>query len=73
MRIIALHKAIYDNDAIDETVSMYRAFCSVLRTDEDEYYKLQFDGFAQDEIITIREFCNMALMQTIKRKISLHV
>ena len=73
MKEITLHKAIYDSDAIDETVSMYHDFCSVFRTEEDEYYILQFEAFARDEGITIREFCNMALMQTIKRKISLHV
>ena len=73
MKEVRLNRQVYEKDAIAASVEMFQKICSIRIVEEDEYYIIVIDRSIAEESLTAKEFCNMALMETIRRKHCLHV
>lgn len=59
---------LYSENAVRNTMEAFRSTAGIVCRKRDPYYELTFEKCRADELLTMKEFGNFALAETIRDK-----
>lgn len=66
MNKLQLHMDLYSERAVQNTIDAFREIAAVVCQKKAPYYELTFEKCRADEALTMKEFGNFVLAETIK-------